>query len=88
MTGFLRADYQYESSVQVVEILAPRRTVNLVNASAGLEWENGLDVRFWARNLFNDKFFTSAFPGVVQAGTINAYPNQPRTYGVSLRKSF
>ena len=88
MTGFVRADYQYESGVQVVEILAPRRTVNLVNASAGLSWENGLDLRFWARNLTNDKFFTSAFPGVVQAGTINAYPNQPRTYGVSVRKSF
>ncbi|MDQ7017988.1 MAG: TonB-dependent receptor [Robiginitomaculum sp.] len=88
MTGFIRADYQYESGVQVVEILSPRRTVNLVNASAGLSWENGLDLRFWGRNIFNDKFFTSAFPGVVQAGTINAYPNQPRTYGVSLRKSF
>lgn len=88
MTGYVRADYQYESSVQVVEILPPRRTVNLVNASAGLGWENGLDLRFWARNLFNDKFFTSAFPGVVQAGTINAYPNQPRTFGVSVRKSF
>ncbi len=88
ITAFVRGDYQYESGVQVVEILAPRRTVSLVNASAGVEWENGLDVRVWARNLTNDKFYTSAFPGVVQAGTINAYPNAPRTYGVSVRKSF
>ncbi len=88
-TGFLRADYQYESGVQVVEaITGPRRKVSTVNASAGLNWENGLDIRFWARNLFNDKNFLSAFPGVVQAGTVNVYPNQPRTYGVSLRKNF
>ncbi len=89
MTGFIRGDYQYESGVQVVEaITGPRRKVSTVNASAGLGWENGLDIRFWARNLFNDKNFLSAFPGVVQAGTVNVYPNQPRTYGVSLRKSF
>jgi iron complex outermembrane recepter protein len=88
MTGFVRGDYQYESSVQVVEILPPRRRVSTVNASAGLGWDNGLDIRFWARNLFNDQYFLSAFPGVVQAGTINAYPSQPRTFGVSVRKSF
>ncbi len=88
MSGFIRGDFQYESAVDVVEVLAPRRKVQTVNASAGLSWENGLDIRFWGRNLFNDKYFLSAFPGVVQAGTTNAYPNQPRTYGVSVRKSF
>lgn len=86
--GYIRGDYQYESGVQVVEVLAPRRTVNLVNASAGLGFDNGVDLRIWARNLFNDTFFTSAFPGVVQETTVNAYPNEPRTYGVSLKKSF
>ncbi len=88
VSWFLRGDYQYESGVRVVEVLAPRRTVNLFNASTGFSFANGVDLRFWVRNLTKDKFFTSAFPGVVQAGTVNAYPNEPRTYGVALRKSF
>ncbi len=88
MIGFIRADYQYESGVQVVEALTPRRKVSIVNASAGLSFDNGIDVRVWGRNLTDDKFFTSAFPGVAQAGTVNAYPNEPRTYGVSLKKTF
>ena len=89
VTGFIRADYQYEDEVQVVDNIAgvTRETSNL-NAALGFSLDSGLALRFWGRNLLNDESLTSAFPGVVQAGTVNAYPNQPRTYGVALRKTF
>lgn len=89
MDAFIRGDWQYEDEIQVVDNIAGvTREVSQFNAAFGVTLDGGLDVRFWGRNLFEDEYFTSAFPGVVQAGTVNAYPNQPRTYGVSLRKNF
>lgn len=89
MDAFIRADWQYEDEVQIVDnIEGLNRDTNVFNGAFGVTMANGLDVRFWGRNIFNHETFTSAFPGVVQAGTVNAYPNQPRTYGVSLRKNF
>lgn len=91
MDGFLRADYLYESNVQVVENVSAdlaEREVNTVNASAGLSFDNGFGVKIWGRNIFNDEYLLSAFPGVAQPGVFLGYPNQPRTYGISLRKDF
>ena len=87
--AFIRADYQYEDEIQVVDnIPTVLRDTSFVNIAMGISLESGLDIRFWGRNIFDHETLTSAFPGVVQAGTVNAYPNQPRTYGVSLRKNF
>ncbi len=87
--AYIRGDWQYEDEVQVVNNIAGvLRDTSIFNGAIGFSLDESLDLRFWGRNLFNHETFTSAFPGVVQAGTVNAYPNQPRTYGVSLRKSF
>jgi outer membrane receptor protein involved in Fe transport len=89
MSAFIRGNYQYEDKVQVVDnIPGLTRDTNLFNGSLGFDFNNGIELRFWGRNLFNQETFTSAFPGVIQAGTVNAYPNQPRTYGVAARYSF
>jgi outer membrane receptor protein involved in Fe transport len=89
--GFVRADYLYEDEVPVISnvpgILATRE-VSTINASAGLAWDNGLELMLWGRNLNNDEYLTSAFPAVAQAGSFSGYPNQPRTYGLTLRKNF
>ena len=87
--AFLRGDYQFEDEVQIVDnIEGLTRSTNQFNGALGFNLENGVGVRFWARNITDDRSFTSAFPGVIQAGTVNAYPNEPRTYGVSLRYDF
>lgn len=87
--AFLRADYQYEDEIQVVDnVPGVTRDNKFLNAAVGFELDNGLAVRFWGRNLTDKETLTTAFPGVVQSGTISSYPNQPRTYGVSLRKNF
>ena len=89
LDAFVRGDWQYEDEVQVVDnIVGVTRDTSIFNGAIGFTLDDSLDLRFWGRNLFNHETFTSAFPGVVQAGTVNAYPNQPRTYGVSLRKNF
>ncbi|SIN64605.1 Outer membrane receptor proteins, mostly Fe transport [Parasphingorhabdus marina DSM 22363] len=87
--GFLRTDYQHESRVRVENNTgAISRTVNEVNVAAGLEFGNGLSVNFWGRNIFDDEYITGAFPVAVQDGTIAGYPNQPATYGGTIRFEF
>ncbi len=89
MSAFVRGNYQYEDEVQIVDnIPGLTRDTSVFNASLGFDFDNGLNLRFWGNNLFNHETYTSAFPGVVQANTVNAYPNQPRTYGVAARYSF
>lgn len=99
-----RANYHYESEVQVVEALEPgkwggnaqaiaaaaafRRQVDDVSASLGYESDAGFDVTVWARNLLNDRYLLSLFDSPGQPGSISGYPNQPRTYGVTMRYSF
>jgi outer membrane receptor protein involved in Fe transport len=90
MFGYARLDYQYESEMKLVSNVPPSLTseVSMFNASAGLSLENGLSFQVWVRNLNNDEFFLSAFPPPIQAGSFNAYPNQPRLYGVSVSYLF
>lgn len=90
MTGYVRSDYLYESEVHIVENVPPEMTreVTTLNASAGLEFENGVSVQVWVRNLTNDEYFLSAFPPPIQAGSFNGYPNQPRTFGATISYLF
>jgi outer membrane receptor protein involved in Fe transport len=89
-TGYARVDYQHESDVRLVANVpeSMRREVNTVNASTGLSLDNGIDLQLWVRNLTNDEYFLSAFPPPIQAGSFNAYPNQPRTFGASVSYTF
>jgi outer membrane receptor protein involved in Fe transport len=97
-----RVDYNHESNVQVVDGLLGfptlqqgieiarqfRREVNLVNASLTLAMDNGFELSGWARNLTNDRYISTIFDGVAQAGTVSGYPNAPRTYGITGRFKF
>ncbi|MCP2669430.1 TonB-dependent receptor [Maricaulaceae bacterium EIL42A08] len=88
--GFVRGDYQYESDVRLLENLPESitREVNTINASVGVNLNNGLEALVWARNLNEDEYYTSGFPTTLQAGSFSAYPNQPRTYGLTVRSRF
>jgi len=88
--GFVRTDYLHESNTAIAEnvaAVAASREVNTLNASIGFK-AAGFDVLVWGRNLNDDEYLLSAFPAVAQAGSFSGYPNQPRTYGVTLRKEF
>ena len=58
------------------------------NAAAGFGFDNGISIEAWVRNILDDEDIQVTFPGVVQAGTFNGYPNAPRTYGANLRYEF
>lgn len=88
--GFVRADYLYESEVKLIENVPTSltREVNTFNASAGLNFTNGVNLHVWVRNLNNDEYLLSSFPVPIQAGSFTSYPNQPRTFGASISYEF
>ena len=89
--SYVRVEHVYEEDVQVVDNIPKSiasREVNMFNASAGFTLSNGLDFNLWGRNLNDDEYLLSAFPSVAQAGSISGYPNQPRTYGLTVKYNF
>ena len=90
INGFIRADVLSESGVQVLENVpsaVASRNVSTANASIGAD-HKGWSYLLWARNLNDDAYLLSAFPSPAQAGSFSGYPNQPRTYGFTVRKAF
>ncbi len=92
-----RVDYSHESNVNLTNGLPAfgpaaetrfRSEVNLVNGSLTFAMENGLELSAYVRNLLDDRFITTVFDGVAQGGTVSGYPNQPRTYGGTVRFKF
>jgi outer membrane receptor protein involved in Fe transport len=94
LEAFIRTDWQYESPTAYFDdpanqaLIGNQREVSTWNASAGFTTQNGLGVTVWGRNIFDDQYITTAFPSVAQAGSLSGYPNQPATYGITVRKSF
>lgn len=92
--AYVRGDWQYESAVDHFDsdieqaAFGEQKKVNTFNASTGFTNDNGLGVTLWVRNVFNDEYITTAFPAVAQAGSYMGYPVAPRSYGVTLRKTF
>ena len=92
ISGFLRAEYVYETDVALVDnvpvSLASRSSKN-VNLSLGLNHDaSGLEAMFWARNITDHESLISAFPTTAAPDSFSGYPNAPRTYGLTLRKNF
>ncbi len=92
--GYIRGEYDYTSNTYLTES-TPRALatwgVSMINASAALSDANAqVDVMFWVRNLTNDIYLQATFPTTIQDGdgSYSGYPNQPRTYGVTVRKTF
>ena len=87
----MNVDYHNESQTTINDNPAYRdykREVNDLSASTTLRLENGLQLSLWGRNLTNARYLSTIFPSVVQAGSISGYPNQPRTYGASVKYKF
>ena len=90
--GYLRVEYDYTSKTQLTETTPPNLSTwgqNIVNASLGVTNDaHQIEVTLWARNLTNDESLIATFPTVAQDGSYSGYPTPPRTYGVTLRKTF
>jgi iron complex outermembrane recepter protein len=92
LTGFLRAEYDFSSKVQLIETVPADLSTygqKNVNASMGVESKpNHYSIALWARNLFDNRTIIGAFPTVAQTGSYSGFPNAPRTFGVTLGTKF
>ena len=97
VNGFLRADWQHIGDSRFFDNPADEalirtsdftREQNLVNVSLGISPFNRTQLTLWARNVFEDEFPLGAAPAAAQAGSLNGVPSQPRTFGVTIRRSF
>lgn len=89
---YLRGEFDYTSNTQLTETTPPQYSTwgqSQINASFAIQdTADQLELMIWARNLNNDKFLLATFPTVAQTGSYSGYPNEPRTWGVTVRKSF
>ena len=88
--GFFRVDGEFTDADQLVDNIpqsVAEQKVSTLNAAAGVSF-SGWDVTLWARNLTDDQYLLLAFPSVAQSGSVSAYPNQPRTFGITLHRKF
>lgn len=90
--GYLRGEATYWSDQITDTNNDPRKLQSgytLVNGRLGIRSDDGrMDISVWAKNIFNEDYIYIAFDGVVQDGKLYAYPNEPRTFGVTLRTQF
>ena len=61
----------------------------MLNASVGIGGtDDGWSLMLWGRNLTDHESLISAFLTTASPGIYSGYPNQPMTYGITLRTDF
>ena len=92
VSGYIHADYNYRSKIIMDGNVDPLKVMGgfgLFNLRAGLVLEAlDLDLSLWARNVLDEDWRGIMFDVPLQDGKLAAYPREPRTYGVTLRKRF
>jgi len=92
LTGTLRGEFDYTSKAQLAETTPPdvsrfgNKQLNASVSIASLRYK--AEIMLWGRNLTNYYTLITTFPSVAQSGSYSGIPNEPRTYGVTIRKSF
>lgn len=90
-TSYIRAEWDGTSKTLVTETVPDaigRYSTSVINGSIGISSPDKFDIMVWVRNLTKDDYLLSGFQTVIQNGSYSGYANEPRTYGVTLRKAF
>lgn len=90
--GFVNLAARYRGSRNVTSEqnpIADQGSYVTANATVGIRDADGLwTVTLWGKNITDEEYTDALFNSVIQAGSFNAYPGDPRTYGVTLRLQF
>lgn len=89
---YLRGEYSYISDTMTDgnnEPLKLRPSFDNLNLRFGLIFDSiDAELSIWGRNVTDESFYETVFDVPVQNGKLNAYPLEPRTFGMTFRKSF
>jgi iron complex outermembrane receptor protein len=90
--GFANLAARYRGSRNVTSEhnpIADQDSYVTANATVGLRDADGLwTVTLWGKNITDEEYTDGLFNSVIQAGSFNAYPGDPRTYGITLRLQY
>ncbi|MBX9796430.1 TonB-dependent receptor [Sphingomonas sp.] len=85
----ISSDFQYDSNVQISDQFNNFfREIQNLNAAISYRLKNGIELSIFSRNLLDQRFTTTVFPSVAQAGSVSGYANPPRTFGITGRYRF
>ena len=89
---FVRAEFSWLDEVMTDgnnDPLKVRDSFSNLNLRVGFNFEAiDTELTLWGRNVTDERFYETIFDVPIQAGKLNAYPHEPRTWGVTLRKGF
>jgi outer membrane receptor protein involved in Fe transport len=92
MNLFVRPELNYFSDQMTDgnnEPLKEKNAYEIYNLRLGLEFVDwNASVTVWGRNLADEADYETVFDVPIQDGKLNAYPREPRTWGVTFRKDF
>ena len=61
---------------------------DFLNLRAVFRMASGFEAMLWGRNINDEPWFGTVFDTPLQDGKLSAYPREPSTYGLTLRKIF
>ncbi len=61
---------------------------DFLNLRAIVRMSSGFEAMLWGRNINDESWFGTVFDTPLQDGKLSAYPREPSTYGLTLRKMF
>ncbi len=91
-SAYVRGEWSYQSDTMTDgnnEPLKLRESFTMINLRLGFifdAWDTELSL--WGRNITDERFYETVFDVPLQDGKLNAYPHEPRSYGLMLRKNF
>ncbi len=92
LEGYVRGEFQYGGKFNAGGDQNPLKLVpsqSQLNLSGGIaNPDQGWQLVGWVKNITNEDFAQGIFDSVAQPGSLNGYPNDPRTYGATLRFSY
>jgi outer membrane receptor protein involved in Fe transport len=90
---FFRAEYAYASSTTTdgdTDPLTEQDAYGILNLRLGVnidEWNSTVSV--WGRNVLDERYYNGSFdPPLLDRGSMNSYPSEPATWGVTFRKNW
>ena len=89
---YVRGEISYQSDTMTDgnnEPLKLRPSFTMYNLRVGFlldAWNSELTL--WGRNITDERFYETVFDVPIQDGKLNAYPHEPRSFGLMFRKNF
>ena len=90
---FFRAEYAWAGETTTDGDTDPFTTQDdfgILNLRLGVDFDEwNSTVTLWGRNITDERYYNGSFdPPLLDRGSMNSYPSEPATYGLTFRKNW